>query len=122
MWSPAVLIIPISVAVMFCLIDTKRGSHICTYCGYKGYQAISINGSFIVELCLCLCFIVPWLIYSFWRRAPREVVCPNCNRDTMVVLSTPLGQKVHQEFYVYTKPEPKIDSTKMLTARRRIII
>ena len=122
MWSPAVLIIPILVAVMFYLIDTKRGTHICTYCGYKGYQVIKTNGSFIVELCLCLCFIIPWLICSFWRLASRESICPGCNRNTMVRLRTPLGQKVQQEFFVCTTPEPKFDSTKMLIERRRITI
>ena len=119
MWTPAVLIIPLSLAIMFYLIDKKRGTHICTYCGYRGYQVIITNGSFIVELCLWLCFIIPGLIYSFWRLASRDRVCPGCNRNTMVLLSTPLGQKLQKEFYGDSKPEPKIDPHKIIVLKKR---
>ena len=120
MESPAVLIIiALSLALMFYLFDKKRGTHICAYCGYRGYQVIVTNGSFIIELFLWLCFIIPGLIYSFWRLASRERVCPSCNHKTMVLLSTPLGQKLQKEFYEDDKPELKIDSNKVIVLRKR---
>ena len=112
------LIIPLLVVITYNILR-KRGEYICTYCGFKGHQIIITRGSFIVELCLWLCFIIPGLIYSSWRISSRERLCPGCNHSIMVLLNTPLGQKLQKEFYGDSKPEPKIDPHKIIVLKKR---
>ena len=104
MFGLKVLVITPLLAVIICNILRKRGEYICTYCGFKGRQIIVTQGSAIVELMLWLCFIIPGLIYSSWRLSSRERLCPGCQNNTMILLSTHLGQKLQKEFYGDIKP------------------
>jgi len=42
------------------------------------------KGNGWIELILWLCYIVPGLIYSIWRRSGQPNICPTCNKDTLI--------------------------------------
>jgi DNA-directed RNA polymerase subunit RPC12/RpoP len=44
---------------------------------------------------LWLCYIIPGLIYSIWRRSGAPSVCPTCNKETLIpaALANPEGAK-----------------------------
>ena len=50
----------------------------CPNCNYKGDG--KMKGSGWIELLLWLCYLVPGLIYSIWRRGgSNPYICPKCN-------------------------------------------
>ena len=63
---------------------TSDESHICTYCGYKGYPILVPSGHIFFEVVLWLCYILPGVIYSVWRRVRPKEVCPECNHPSMI--------------------------------------
>lgn len=50
----------------------------CPNCEYQGSPKIETPGSFLIEVVLWLCFVVPGLVYSLWRLDKRHPVCPRC--------------------------------------------
>lgn len=42
-----------------------------------------------MELGLWLLFIIPGVLYSIWRLASAEYVCPRCDAPHMIPLDTP---------------------------------
>lgn len=74
--------------------SAHRGSHACTSCGFVGSPITQTKGTFLMELILWLCCLIPGLIYSIWRLTSRERVCPNCHHATMIPASSPQGQKL----------------------------
>lgn len=55
---------------------------VCTFCTHKTDQPL-IKGSGWIELVLWICYIVPGLIYSIWRRGESNR-CPNCKTDNLI--------------------------------------
>ncbi len=43
-----------------------------------------IKGRGWIEFILWLCYIVPGLVYSIWRRSGNPSVCPLCERGTLI--------------------------------------
>lgn len=72
---------------------------ICSNCGYLGWPKKITKGSFLIELVLWICFIIPGLIYSLWRLASRYKACPQCKAPNMIPENTPRGQKLIKEFF-----------------------
>ena len=72
----------------------KKKEMICTHCGYSGKTDLKVKGSFMIELLLWCCFIIPGLIYSIWRVSNKIVVCPKCKGETMIPIDSPMGQKL----------------------------
>ena len=72
----------------------SAGSAVCTNCGYQGEAGTQTPGSFLAEVALWLCFIVPGVIYSVWRLTARRKVCPQCKQPTMIPIDTPKGQEL----------------------------
>jgi hypothetical protein len=70
---------------------------VCTACGYAGYAKHAAKGSFIIEVILWLCFIIPGLIYSIWRQCSYRYICPKCNHETVIPLDSPIGRKLVEE-------------------------
>lgn len=71
---------------------------ICTTCGYKGKAIKVVKGSFIIEVILWFCFLVPGVIYSVWRLTTVSFkTCPQCKNPTMIPASSPVGQKLLAE-------------------------
>jgi hypothetical protein len=56
----------------------------CTRCFKVAPPKTHTRGSFIIELFLWLCFLVPGLIYSLWRLTTRQKVCPACESPELV--------------------------------------
>ena len=70
---------------------------ICTLCGYSGEVGQKNKGNSLIELILWFFFLVPGLIYSIWRRADRQNICPKCKGIIMIPVNTPVGQKLLYE-------------------------
>jgi hypothetical protein len=71
---------------------------ICTQCGSVGKTSKITRGSFIFELILWLCFIVPGLLYSVYRATTKVEACKICKSRDVIPLDTPRGQKILKEF------------------------
>ena len=80
-------------------MSRNEAHYICSNCGYEGNPVSYTPGRFWMELLLWICFAIPGLIYSIWRLAGRKKVCPKCKAPNMVPLDTPMGHKLHKEFY-----------------------
>jgi hypothetical protein len=71
-----------------------RGEVICTTCGYVGKVKKLTKGSIWIEMALWLFFLIPGLLYSFWRLTSKQDVCSQCNNPTIIPVSTPKGQEL----------------------------
>jgi hypothetical protein len=67
---------------------------ICVNCGTISKPILKTKGSFIIELCLWLFFIVPGLFYSLWRLTSKYKACPNCNAPNMIPADSPIAHKI----------------------------
>lgn len=75
-----------------------KNEMICSNCGYKGVVKKKAKGSFGMEIVLWCLFLVPGLIYSFWRITNKAFFCPGCNTaDSMIPITTPRGQRLAAE-------------------------
>lgn len=70
---------------------------VCTICGYVGFPKKVASGSGAVEFILWLLFLGPGLVYSIWRRANKQNICPACGNSKMISINTPVGQKLVKE-------------------------
>lgn len=73
--------------------DSER---ICTTCGHTGEPGRYTPGSFLIEVVLWLCLIVPGLVYSLWRLSARRDVCAKCGASTLLPLDAPLARRFVQ--------------------------
>lgn len=67
---------------------------VCTNCGYTGVASKENKGNVLIEIILWICFFIPGLIYSIWRRSDKKVICPKCKQSTLVPVDSPVGQKM----------------------------
>lgn len=72
---------------------------VCASCGHYGKPKQAAKGSTGVELILWLLFIIPGLIYSFWRMGSYHPVCAKCKGTQLVPAKSPIGQKMLKEFH-----------------------
>jgi hypothetical protein len=63
----------------------------CRHCGANASPVRHMPGSFVMELFLWLCFLIPGLIYSIWRSVGVEAVCPICGAPHMIPLNSPVA-------------------------------
>ena len=61
----------------------------CQNCGVTGKPKTQTKGSFLIEVFLWLCLIIPGWIYSLWRLTSREKVCPSCGAPNMIPVDSP---------------------------------
>lgn len=73
---------------------------ICTTCGHIGRAETITKGSFVIELALWLCFIVPGLIYGIWRLSSRTKGCAKCGGQHVIPVDSPVGRKLVSELSV----------------------
>lgn len=85
-------------------------NQICTLCGYSGEVKKKNKGNGLIELILWFFFIIPGIIYSIWRRADKQNLCPKCGNASMIPLDTPMGQKLLTE--QKNNPEMQIQPAK----------
>lgn len=69
----------------------------CKSCGHEGEPASHTPGSFLIELILWLCFIVPGLIYSFWRLSRRRKVCAGCRSADIIPSNSPMARSLRKQ-------------------------
>ena len=68
--------------------------YICKNCGYMGEAEKKVSGSFWLEILLWFLFIIPGLIYSVTRYAKKILVCPECGKETLILTTSPMGEKL----------------------------
>jgi hypothetical protein len=72
---------------------------ICKACGHMGKLVRKTRGNLLIEIVLWICFIVPGLIYTIWRCSTRYDVCKGCNATELVLVDSPVGQKLVKEYH-----------------------
>lgn len=75
-----------------------EGTHICAACGSRSVPTRPNKGSGLLELLLWLCFIIPGLIYSIWRRSGLSNRCRSCGSGDVIPLDSPRGRKLVTEY------------------------
>lgn len=84
-----------------------RYARICKQCGTLNLKGDALPGSGWIELVLWLCYIVPGIIYSIWRRNKKNAACEACGSRELVQIGTPVGAKLilehHSQLVVDTK-------------------
>lgn len=70
------------------------GNMICLDCGSVCDPGVKTRGKLGIEILLWLFFFVPGFIYSLWRISSRVDVCPACESERIVPISTPIGKKM----------------------------
>ena len=73
-------------------------THICADCGSTIRPVKIWKGSFLLEVILFLCFIIPGLIYSAWRLSATKMGCPLCKSVSVFPLSGPKGKQLAEQF------------------------
>lgn len=62
----------------------------CLKCGFVGKPKNETPGSFIFELFLWFCFLLPGLIYSIWRITNKKLICRYCkHHDQLIPADSP---------------------------------
>lgn len=67
---------------------------VCNTCGTVAEPERFTPGSFLIEVVLWLCLLVPGLVYSLWRLSKRHDVCAACGGMELLPLDSPRGQQV----------------------------
>ena len=78
---------------------------ICKTC--ETIQTSKLRGSGWVELILWLCYLVPGLIYSIWRRSSNRSVCTACGSPALITADLLIGRRLVQRRYPDGIPKPK---------------
>jgi len=63
----------------------------CTSCGHTGRAKKETPGSFIFEIVLWLCFLIPGIIYSFWRITHKYSCCAKCGNRSVIPSDSPIA-------------------------------
>lgn len=71
---------------------------ICSACGTTGQVRRETPGSFLIEVILWLCFLVPGLIYTIWRYSRRHWICKVCGNSALVPVSSPAGRSLAEKY------------------------
>lgn len=100
---------------------------ICKNCGtlHDGQQALPGNGW--IELVLWLCWLLPGVIYSIWRRSQRAPKCSACGSRDLVDETTPIGRRLAREHHPLTltevrAPAPAAPAPSILTRAGRVLL
>jgi hypothetical protein len=77
---------------------------ICRNCGYRGGGEMVTPGSFLIEVILWACLIIPGLVYSLWRHSRRHQACPSCHERQLIPAASPIGRQLINSHH---KGEPR---------------
>ncbi len=61
----------------------QEGAFYCTSCSNTTRNP-KMKGRGWIEVILWLCYLIPGLIYSIWRRSGTPSVCPSCEKETLI--------------------------------------
>lgn len=84
-----------------------RYTRICKQCGTLNNNGDALPGSGWIELVLWLCYIVPGIVYSIWRRTKRNAACVACSSRELIQVGTPVGAQLVQRYH----PESAISTS-----------
>ena len=72
----------------------------CPRCSFDGYAKIVTPGSFVIEVVLWFCILLPGFIYSIWRLTARHEVCPKCGEKSLIPM------EMHRRSQAQLTPNP----------------
>ena len=75
-------------------METMAKQKLCTNCLTVAAPKRRTPGSFLIEIVLWLCFLVPGVIYSLWRVSARHFVCPACGSREIVPVDSPRAKQL----------------------------
>ena len=88
-WSLVIVCVAI-----FIIMKIRQREFYCMDCGYRGRAKNYTKGSLALEILLWLFFIVPGLIYSFWRLTSGKYTgCPVCRSEKIISIKRYLENK-----------------------------
>ena len=73
---------------------------VCKECGYIGAPKRQAKGNILYEIILWCLFILPGVIYTFWRFFVRFDACPKCKSFNVLDKESPMGRKLVRELSV----------------------
>lgn len=88
------IIIFVGLPIYIILNNFKSKKMICKECGHTGKLIKQHKGSFLIEIVLWCCFIIPGIIYSLWRSTNRFYQCPECLSQRVIPLNSPEAEKI----------------------------
>jgi hypothetical protein len=66
----------------------------CTTCGTIFPRPKTLTkGSILIEIFGWLFFLIPGILYSFWRLSSRQKVCPVCNSPSIIPANSPRAKE-----------------------------
>lgn len=68
--------------------------YLCTSCLTKGDPKTVAKGSILVEFGMWCFFIVPGIIYSFWRLGSKYKACRACGSAEIIPTDSPRAQQI----------------------------
>lgn len=71
-----------------------RREFVCERCHHVGTAKSTVAGNGAIELLLWLTFIIPGVIYSFWRLSNRYSICKKCGAKDLIPVDTPRGNDI----------------------------
>lgn len=77
-------------------IGSSAPTYFCTTCGATSTGNLDNKGSLLIEIVLWLCFLIPGLIYSIWRRSGRKNACEQCGATTLIPPDSPVAKKMRE--------------------------
>ena len=77
----------------------------CKNCGFRGLPETVRPGMLWLEIVLWL-MIAPGLVYTVWRNANTRVVCPSCQKRTMVKDDATMVRNINDKVMEATKVCP----------------
>ncbi len=72
----------------------KQPLMFCTRCHTVAEPETHTKGSFLLELALWICFLLPGIMYSIWRLTTRGKVCPSCGSYDLISPDSPLASQL----------------------------
>lgn len=67
---------------------------VCTSCGYHGVADWQSRGSVWLGLVLLLFYVIPGVLYFWWRSTTTRPVCPACGQATVIPDDTPIARRM----------------------------
>jgi len=67
---------------------------ICARCETLTKPEKFVPGSFLVEIALWICLLLPGILYSLWRFTNKRMICTACGSDELIPLSSPKGKRI----------------------------
>jgi hypothetical protein len=86
------LVLVAIIATIAAIVRRGRGAGVawyCQHCGSLGAPTTRVKGSFVIEVILWFCLLVPGLLYTVWRLTTKEQVCPTCSAPGMIPADSP---------------------------------